>query len=469
MGLILPVLAFAAYNSVSLTTGTTLRTTIGGSIVDLTATGGTIESIIVNPGSVSLTLVAGSSINLTSAGKNTFTYNTSAVLTSFDCGSSSSVLSLSLPQGQATETVVVTPVNTACVVPGSTGSGGDSTTTTTTTTATTPTTTSTTSSTPSTTTTTTTTAAVVTPTATTPAPTTIALAQPSAPAVSAPVMVSVPTISIKSELNPGARSDEVMNLQRLLARDPEIYPEGTVSGFYGPKTTAAVKKFQAKYGIATVGRVGPATMAKINEVLGVQASAVAPTTSSAAATAADQIQSQIQAIQSQIQSLTSAPVLGSVTVDSELNPGTRSDEVMDLQKLLAKDPEIYPEGTVSGLYGPLTTAAVKKFQAKYGIATVGRVGPATMAKINEVLGGAAIPVAPVPVAPSTPVTSNSNDDLTKQIEAQIKAIQGQIGALTAPTSVVAPPAPTTTSTDDMAKQIEAQIKAIQDQINALQK
>ncbi|MEK7078213.1 MAG: peptidoglycan-binding domain-containing protein [Patescibacteria group bacterium] len=267
-----------------------------------------------------------------------------------------------------------------------------------------------------------------------------------------------------------------MDLQKLLARDPSIYPEGIVSGLYGPKTVVAVRKFQAKYGLPQVGRVGPATLAKINEVLGAQVSAVAPTTPSVAATAADQIQAQIQAIQSQIQALTSGVsvqtplAIGAVMIDTELNPGTRSDEVIDLQKLLAKDPEVYPEGTVSGFYGSKTTAAVKKFQAKYGISTVGRVGPATMAKINEVLGSVSTPV----VAPSTPMVApaTSNNDLTKQIEDQIKAIQGQINTLTAPSVPVAPvktaPTPATTSTDDLTKQIEAQIKAIQDQIKALQ-
>ena len=166
-------------------------------------------------------------------------------------------------------------------------------------------------------------------------------------------------------------------------------------------------------------------------------------------------------------------VVPTIVVTKELNPGARSDEVMNLQKLLAKDPSIYPEGIVSGFYGPKTVVAVRKFQAKYGLPQVGRVGPATMAKINEVLGSVSTPV----VAPSTPMvapttSSSNNNDLTKQIENQIKAIQSQISTLTAPNVPVAPvqpaPAPTTTSTGDLTKQIEAQIKAIQDQIKALQ-
>jgi peptidoglycan hydrolase-like protein with peptidoglycan-binding domain len=53
-----------------------------------------------------------------------------------------------------------------------------------------------------------------------------------------------------------------------------VYPEGIISGFYGPLTTAAVQRFQCKYGIVCTGsvtttgygRVGPATLAKIQSL-----------------------------------------------------------------------------------------------------------------------------------------------------------------------------------------------------------
>lgn len=48
-----------------------------------------------------------------------------------------------------------------------------------------------------------------------------------------------------------------------------------------------------------------------------------------------------------------------------LEKGTRSDEVKTMQSLLAKDSEVYPEGFVTGYYGKLTVAAVKRFQNKH--------------------------------------------------------------------------------------------------------
>ena len=46
---------------------------------------------------------------------------------------------------------------------------------------------------------------------------------------------------------------------------------------------------------------------------------------------------------------------------------------------------IYPEGLVTGYYGPLTASAVSQFQAAYGLPQVGRVGPMTLAKLDSIV------------------------------------------------------------------------------------
>lgn len=79
-----------------------------------------------------------------------------------------------------------------------------------------------------------------------------------------------------------------------------------------------------------------------------------------------------------------------------LRPGQRGDDVRYLQIFLkAQGPEIYPEGIVSGWFGPLTKKAVIRFQEKYaedilapwGLTKgTGFVGETTRAKINELLG-----------------------------------------------------------------------------------
>ena len=53
--------------------------------------------------------------------------------------------------------------------------------------------------------------------------------------------------SFQNNLSSGSESNEVTELQKCLAKDPELYPDGTVSGYFGPKTKEAVIKFQEKY------------------------------------------------------------------------------------------------------------------------------------------------------------------------------------------------------------------------------
>ncbi len=71
----------------------------------------------------------------------------------------------------------------------------------------------------------------------------------------------------------GMSHNDVSNLQTALKTDSSIYPGGKVTGYFGPATLLAIKKFQEKYGIASEGQtgygnVGPKTRAKLNELFG---------------------------------------------------------------------------------------------------------------------------------------------------------------------------------------------------------
>lgn len=76
------------------------------------------------------------------------------------------------------------------------------------------------------------------------------------------------TISeIITNLKEGDTNENVKTLQALLAADTTIYPEGLITGFYGPLTTKAVRKFQEKHSLEKVGFIGPKTKLKLNELL----------------------------------------------------------------------------------------------------------------------------------------------------------------------------------------------------------
>lgn len=81
---------------------------------------------------------------------------------------------------------------------------------------------------------------------------------------------------------------EVSKLQRFLAQDASVYPEGRVSGFFGELTELAVKRWQAKKGIISsgspettgYGRVGPRTREAMNASGGITPVSNATTTGS---------------------------------------------------------------------------------------------------------------------------------------------------------------------------------------------
>jgi len=71
-------------------------------------------------------------------------------------------------------------------------------------------------------------------------------------------------------------------------------------------------------------------------------------------------------------------------ITRHLDQGDRGPNVRKLQELLAANNEIYPEGLVTGYYGPLTAQAVSRLQQRSGLPAVGRVGPRTLNQVNSV-------------------------------------------------------------------------------------
>ena len=114
---------------------------------------------------------------------------------------------------------------------------------------------------------------------------------------------------------------------------------------------------------------------------------------------------QLSALQAQLQisSPVANPVSGTYgkcpSLTRALRQGMSGSDISALQTFLASDSAIYPEGTVSGYFGPLTQAAVERLQRKHGIVSSGNpdtsgygmVGPATRAVIASVCSGSTTP------------------------------------------------------------------------------
>jgi len=80
------------------------------------------------------------------------------------------------------------------------------------------------------------------------------------------IITKEPAFKFKTRLAKGSNGKEVTELQKCLAKFPDIYPEGKVTGYFGEQTKQAVIKFQEKYIGEVTGTVGPSTRAKLNEI-----------------------------------------------------------------------------------------------------------------------------------------------------------------------------------------------------------
>lgn len=135
---------------------------------------------------------------------------------------------------------------------------------------------------------------------------------------------------------------------------------------------------------------------------------------------------------------------------SPLGPGASGAAVSALQQFLARDSAIYPEGKVTGYYGTLTTTAVQRLQAKYGLVSsgtpsttgYGRVGPKTLELINSLCGrssdnvGAFMQVSPVdgkaPLQVNVQVTVNTTNSCAAAVYTLDFGDQSQIATLNVP-------------------------------------
>jgi peptidoglycan hydrolase-like protein with peptidoglycan-binding domain len=171
-----------------------------------------------------------------------------------------------------------------------------------------------------------------------------------APTTTAPATTTAPTFAVPSTpLKPNDTGAEVTTLQKALIALG--YLKGKPDGFYGPKTTAAVKLFQRVDGLTPDGIAGSKTLARLSSRSG---------------------------------STTSSSTTNPATFDAPsttLKPGDSGSQVEVLQRELAGLG--YSPGTIDGNYGPGTVSAVKAFQQAAGLTADGVVGSKTLQALRS--------------------------------------------------------------------------------------
>ena len=162
-----------------------------------------------------------------------------------------------------------------------------------------------------------------------------------------------PVVTFSRFLSIGSKGSDVSSLQEILkSLGYYTYPE--ITGFYGSLTSQAVRLYQEANNLESVGAVGPKTRALLNQTSGASLSTPA--------------------------SLVSSPLL---PITDFLTLGSRGEQVTTLQTLLKEQGFFTDEPT--GFYGPITQAAVKRFQESHAIESVGYVGPKTRETIAEII------------------------------------------------------------------------------------
>ncbi|MCU0297396.1 MAG: peptidoglycan-binding protein, partial [Candidatus Nanopelagicales bacterium] len=196
----------------------------------------------------------------------------------------------------------------------------------------------------------------------------------------------------------GMQHPAVKRVQKALGISPQ-------TGFFGPVTLAAVKKYQAEHAIPTTGVVGPLTWASLgSQQQTTRKKAKQAKHAQKAKKKSQKTKRTKKAKRSKNQSTRPA---------SDSNPhaamtlqyGDRGAAVLFLQKQLAVQPQ-------TGYFGPITQAYVKALQSAAKLSVTGIVDAATWRKVGKV---AFTPPAPAPAAPpaTTPLPAPSSATAAK--------------------------------------------------------
>jgi peptidoglycan hydrolase-like protein with peptidoglycan-binding domain len=199
------------------------------------------------------------------------------------------------------------------------------------------------------------------------------------------IAISLALVGIASNsalaLNRGNRGSQVTALQQQLAAAG--YYSGPITGFYGSSTQASVRRFQQARGLPVDGVAGPNTLAALNGTGG------------------------------------SSSTLPTATL---LRRGSRGSAVTQLQRTLAA--KGFYSGPVTGYYGGLTEAAVRRFQQARGLRVDGVAGSSTLVALNGATdGGSNIPTG-------TQLQPGSSGPAVTQLQNRLRALGFYKGPVT---------------------------------------
>jgi len=179
-------------------------------------------------------------------------------------------------------------------------------------------------------------------------------------------------VSSVMALEKGDQGPSVRNLQQKL-KTAGFY-QASVTQVYDVSTQEAVRRFQKAAGLPVDGLVGASTLQKLESWQAKKATTVA---TQAKKTTAVSAQAKKPSTTSSASSATSQR-----RNSNYLTKGAEGEDVRALQERLRIAGFYY--GNATGIFGPITEEAVKRFQDSYKLSVDGVVGPATLAKLPGV-------------------------------------------------------------------------------------
>ena len=187
-----------------------------------------------------------------------------------------------------------------------------------------------------------------------------------------PLVLTISILTIASSalaLQKGDRGPSVKNLQQDLKRAG--FYQAPVTQVYDGKTEDAVKRFQKAARVSIDGIAGPATLQKLE---GYRAAVTVNTT-----TVKEKPVAQTRQNNQQKPSIRVATNTTKRRNPNLLSKGDEGQAVRALQERLRVAGFYY--GNSTGIYGPITEDAVKRFQRAYGLDVDGIVGAQTLTKL----------------------------------------------------------------------------------------
>ncbi len=190
----------------------------------------------------------------------------------------------------------------------------------------------------------------------------------------------------------GDTDTDVPELQKRLAKDGFYF--GSATGSFDAATLQAVKAYQKAKNIVSTGYVGIKTRAELNKREAV------------------------------VQTPVVSGAVGGIFARN-LTLGVTGPDVRALQEKLTKDG--FYNGPITGYFGQLTRAGVRKYQVAKSIApAAGYVGPLTRVALNAAILPPAI-AAPIPTpAPQTQVVQAPTPVNREEAQNKINALQAQL-------------------------------------------